>query len=135
VTVHSNPDSPAWRWTRITGSAVDTTRLSREAMNRARPVMATAQMAREVTLSEEASGSWAADPVPLDAEPLDAEPLDAEPLDAEPLDAVPLEPAPPPTLAGATSGPIGAVLRRPLLRANRRPRDETAPDGPPVPSL
>ncbi len=28
-TVHSRPESPAWRWTRITGRAVDTTRLSK----------------------------------------------------------------------------------------------------------
>jgi len=47
-TVHSRPESPAWRWTRITGRAVDTTRLSNEAMKSARPVMTMAHTARDL---------------------------------------------------------------------------------------
>ncbi len=45
LTVHSSPVSPAWRWTLMTGRAVETTRLSSEAMKRASPVMTIAHTA------------------------------------------------------------------------------------------
>jgi hypothetical protein len=45
LTVHSRPLSPACMCTRMTGNAVVTTRLSSDAMKRARPVMTTAQAA------------------------------------------------------------------------------------------
>ncbi len=46
-TVHSRPERLACRCSRMTGSAVSTTRLSSEAMKRARPVMPIAQIALE----------------------------------------------------------------------------------------
>ena len=84
LTVHSSPDRPAWRWTRITGRAVETTRLSSEAMNRARPVTTTAQMALDRAAGEIA-GALTGD------DPLAPELVAPEPLVPELVAPVPFE--------------------------------------------
>ncbi len=126
MTVHSNPERPAWRWTRITGRAVETTRLSSDAMNKANPVMATAQIALVLVVAGvEGTGSTrllgATGPEPFDREPFDGEPFDGDPFGSEPSASDP-DPCPwgPPTdrwplirtQARRTAGTARAVRQR-----------------------